>query len=58
MALELNLFFFFLMCVFFFFLFLAMQVHPPGMESPPSAVEVGTLNHWTAREVPELVLHK
>ena len=24
----------------------------PGIKSVPSAVEIGSLNHWTAREVP------
>ena len=46
----------------FFFItlliFLALQFHPPGMELPPPAVEVGSLNQWTAREVPDLVLHQ
>ena len=28
------------------------------MELPPPAVEVGGLNHWTDREVPDLVLHQ
>ena len=28
--------------------------YQPGVEPVPSAVEMGSLNHWTARAVPEL----
>ena len=31
-----------------------MLVLWPGMEPEPFAVEVGSLNHWTTREVPDL----
>ena len=48
---------------FFPFFFLAalhgmqdLLVPQPGTEPAPSAVEVRSLNHWTAREVPSLFL--
>ena len=28
----------------------------PGIESGPTAVKVPSLNHWTAREFPEVIL--
>ena len=44
------------MCFFFSFLGHTLwpvgSVCPPGIEPMPPAVEVGSLNHWTTREVP------
>ncbi|XP_057395307.1 stearoyl-CoA desaturase 5-like isoform X1 [Balaenoptera acutorostrata] len=31
-------------------------IHPPGMELAPTALEAQSLNHWTTREVPTLIL--
>ncbi|KAM9040535.1 stearoyl-CoA desaturase 5-like isoform 2-T3 [Megaptera novaeangliae] len=31
-------------------------IHPPGMELAPAALEAQSLNHWTTREVPTLIL--
>ncbi|XP_057403030.1 phosphatidate cytidylyltransferase 1 isoform X1 [Balaenoptera acutorostrata] len=31
-------------------------IHPPGMELTPAALEAQSLNHWTTREVPTLIL--
>ena len=48
----------FLVCVFFFFFFFwlcGILVPRPGIEPAPPAVEVQSLNHWTAREVPVCV---
>ena len=45
--------------LFIYYLFIVMWhmgsylVPPPGVEPPPSALEAQSLNHWTAREVPD-----
>ena len=46
-------FFFFLIC-FGCAVGREILIPQPGIESVPSAVEAWNLNHWTAREVPNL----
>ena len=47
--LSFFLFFFWPRCASY-----GILVHQPGIEPIPPAVEVGSLNDWTASEVPEL----
>ena len=54
-----NRFLFFVYFILFIYLFwlhcaaCGLSVPRPGIEPTPPAVEGQSLNHWTAREVPE-----
>ena len=43
--------------ILFFFFFLAILVLKPGIKPKPPVVEAWSLNLWTAREIPRLILH-
>ena len=38
-------------CVCLYFMACGILVHQPGIEPMPPAVEVRSLNHWTAKQV-------
>ena len=38
-------------CVWLYFMACGILVHQPGIEPMPPAVEVRSLNHWTAKQV-------